>query len=732
MSAAFSRRSFLMVSGAGVLTLYASSVAGSAPEALAQTRVPDLIPADRIRQFAQPLVLPGTMPRAGRIHTPQGKADLYDLAIRQFDQRMLPDGPKTTVWGYGATDSASTFSTPALTIRAKRGVPTRVRWRNELVDSKGNFLPHMFAVDPTLHWANPGKEPGHGGVVSTDVKPDFAGRKYARPEDFASPKLQYTDYDGPVPLVPHLHGAKMVGQESDGYSEAWFLPDARNIPQGFARHGRWWEFLSQEARKNFGGKWGRGWVDYQYPNDNRTSTLWIHDHALGLTRLNVYAGPIGFYLIEDEDEQVGVVGGRGNNGKGKGKGKGAILPHERHERYELNLAIQDRTFKDDGSLYYPDSREFFDPDYKDGPWYPEAPGIPPVWIPEYFGSTIVVNGRAWPKHEVEARRYTVRLLNGCNSRTLYMDFTSIPGVKVHQIAGDQGYLREPVDIMALEGWRKGKLVIAPAERYDLVVDFTDVPAGRHILKNVGPDGFFGGGVPGVDFPPANPETTGKVMAFDVTRAKGRDLTTPAAALALPALPTEAEPVRTRRLATTMHFHHLSTEERPLNPPFVASATMMGVIHGEPGGPVHIQETMWSDPVTENPGVGDIEDWVIYNIPQEVGIPHPIHIHEAPFEIMERGTFTYEYTDDYTRGTLKHGGRMPLDPGEDTQKDTTFLYPGQYMRLRMHFKKAGQYMWHCHLLEHEDNEMMRPFRVGPEDPEAPQPIPHNPGGGGGHH
>lgn len=716
-----SRRSFLAFTGVGTLGLFVTDTLG-ASQLVAEAAVPSVRPASEIPLFAQNLLLPPTMPTRGKVQTPQGSADFYDLAIRQFTQQMLPDGPKTTVWGYGpANTPARQFVTPSATIRAERNKPVRVRWRNELVDTQGRYLPHLFAVDPSLHWANVPQEPGHGGVVSTDIKPDFAGKHYVRPEAFSDPHTQYTAYDGPVPIVPHLHGAKAVSDHSDGYSEAWFLPKAKNTPDGYATHGRWWEYLSERARDESNLNWGEGFVEYQYPNGNRASTLWYHDHAMGMTRLNVYAGPAGFYIINDKNEHP----------VHKKTGKLATMPHQIHERYELNLGIQDRSFNSDGSLFYPDSREWFDPGYTDGPWYPEAPGIPPIWVPEVFGNAIIVNGRVWPRHTVQKRRYTVRLLNGCNARTIYADLRSIPGIKAHIVASDQGYLREPVDVMAQENWREGRIVIAPAERFELVLDFTNVPVGRHILKNVGPDGYFAGGEPGVDFQPADPKTTGNILAFDVITARGKDKSTPATDLVLPALPTPPPAKTVRRLATTMHFHHLSTQERPLDPPFVASATMMGVIHGEPGGEVHIQELMWSDAVTEHPEVGDTEDWVIYNVPQEVGIPHPIHIHEAPFEVIERGTFSYEYTDHYSMGVLKHTGTLARTDLENGQQDTTFVPPGEYAVLRMTFSKAGQYMWHCHLLEHEDNEMMRPFHIGPVPANQPAPIPHHSRGHGGH-
>ncbi|MDO5634715.1 MAG: multicopper oxidase domain-containing protein [Micrococcus sp.] len=723
------RRTFLTLSAAGVLgawTITADGVAHAVP--LHPDVVPGVLPAGAVRKYAAPLVLPGAMPRTGRQRVNGRPVDYYEIATRQVTQQILPpELPATEVWAYGSVGSRGRghgeFHTPGLTVHARSGEPVRIRWSNELTAADGTYLPHLLPVDPTLHWANPPREPGHGGVVDTDLTPDFAGRRYVAPEDFTDPATQYTAYDGPVPLIPHLHGADGVSDASDGHPEAWFLPDAVNIPEGYGRHGRWYEHLEAKARAQYGARWRQGVVDFDYPNVNRACTLWAHDHALGLTRLNVYAGPVLFYLLDDD---ATVTDAR--------TGRAGTLPQNRGaNQYDLCLAIQDRAFYEDGSQYYPDSREFFDPDYEGGPWYPESP-INPIWVPEFFGNTLTVNGRTWPFHQVERRRYRLRFLNACNARTLYLDFRDIPGARVHLIGNDGGFIGgAPVDVMAQEGWRRGRLVIAPAERLEVLLDFSEVPAGRHVLRNVGPDGFFGGGEPEVDFGVADPNTTGQIMAFDVVRSRGRDQTTPGEFLRLPGPAPRPEPVRTRRLATTMHFHHLSTEQRPLDPPVLASATMLGVIHGEPGGEVHIQEVMWSDPITENPGVGDVEDWVFYNIVQDVGIPHPMHVHQGMFEIMERGTFRYDMHGDYTRGVLTHTGTLPLDPEDEGHNDTAFVYPGTYMRVRLRHDYPGVFSWHCHLLEHEDNEMMRPYRVGPPAPGEPEPIPHPHGGGhgGGH-
>ena len=157
-------------------------------------------------------------------------------------------------------------------------------------------------------------------------------------------------YTGPVPIVTHVHGAVGVGDESDGYAEAWYLPAANNIPAGFATEGTC--TTSSRARpqlKGFGA-WGPGFAIFQYPNNNRPSTVWYHDHTLGMTRLNVYAGPAGFYLIRGGPNDDRVLDAS------KGGRVRAILPgpapqandkfppNPNKPYYEIPIAIQDRSF----------------------------------------------------------------------------------------------------------------------------------------------------------------------------------------------------------------------------------------------------------------------------------------------------------------------------------------------------------------------------------------------------
>jgi FtsP/CotA-like multicopper oxidase with cupredoxin domain len=228
-----------------------------------------------------------------------------------------------------------------------------------------------------------------------------------------------------VPIVTHVHGAVGVGDESDGYPEAWFLPAAANIPAGYAAEGTWYRFFAGKAAAKFGVSWGPGFAVCQYLNRHRAATLWYHDHVLGMTRLNVYAGPAGFYFVRGGPDGDGAV-------LDSRSGKPAALPSPAPQAgdpfpsdktyYELPIAIQDRSFNADGALFYPDTRAFFDK--IKGPFLPGS-DVSPIWNPEFFGNAIMVNGKVWPFQTVERRRYRMRFLNGCQSRFLILNFGSI-------------------------------------------------------------------------------------------------------------------------------------------------------------------------------------------------------------------------------------------------------------------------------------------------------------------
>ncbi|MBK8460446.1 MAG: multicopper oxidase domain-containing protein [Micropruina sp.] len=684
-----------------------------APIALGEVLPGGSLDPSGIDKFASPLLIPPVMPQAGRIVSRGRNIDYYEIAVRQFDQQMLPaTHPMTTVWGYGAVSTArkgrpflELFHAPSLTIDAQVGTPVRVKWINELTDESGNYLPHLFAVDPTLHWANPGRL----GSEHTDSRPDLDGRTYvptSSPADPIDPETQYTRYWGPVPLVTHVHGAAGVGDESDGYPEAWFLPSAGNLSPDHAPHGSWYEFFAEKASRKFRVNWGPGYSIYQYPNQNRASTIWYHDHSLGLTRLNVYAGPAGFFLLRGGPSGDNFVLDSRTQTTAVLPGPAPKYGSDRTANCrDIPIAIQDRSFNADGSLFYPDSRAFFDEHA--GPYIPHS-DTSPIWNPEFFGNTLIVNGRTWPHQQVERGRYRFRVLNGCQSRFLILDFSLIPGVSVWQIGNEGGLLAAPVDLTGVNG---NQLLVIPAERADLIIDFTAVPVGSYTLRNLGPDEPYGGGVPGVDFDPADPATTGSVMEFRVVAATTPDLTTPAAFLTLPAIAAFPAATVTRRLALLEHGH---ADEGP-------TAAVLGTLRQsmEPDSPEwdgtgtgHAMGQMWSDEVTTNPAVGTTELWEIYNMTVDA---HPVHVHEVTFDVLDRQAIEVD-----ERGVrLGAEPALPANPWENGRKDTVVAPPNQVTRIRMTFNVPGQYVWHCHILEHEDNEMMLPMRIGPKQVDQPE-------------
>jgi FtsP/CotA-like multicopper oxidase with cupredoxin domain len=677
-------------------------VASGAPDALAQVPGGTLDLGD-VPQFTEPLIIPPVMPAAGLRWDAAARklVPYYEIEVVQFQQQILPPGfPATTVWSYGAVGRPETRNYPAFTIESWKNVPTRVKWVNNLVDEHGNHLPHLLPVDQTIHWANPPGGPGGQDSRGTDQAP----------------------YTGPVPIVTHVHGAH-VQPDSDGYPEAWYLPAANDIPGSYATRGSHFGQIP-------GAPDEAGAALFQYRNDQPPTTLWYHDHTLGMTRANVYAGPAGFYLIRDlASSTLGLPGpaplpGLDPNGN-------ALV---RRLTREIPIVIQDRSFDADGSLFYPDNRDFFeglDPGSLTSIGISFSPtngsDIAPIWNPEFFGNTMVVNGRTWPKLDVERRKYRFRLLNGSNSRFLILRFEG-ERLAFQQIGADQGFLPAPVTLR--------RLLLAPAERADVVVDFSSVRAGtRIVLENVGPDEPFGGGepcidtggivVPGCDFLAADPSTTGVVMAFDVVPRTGPDLSRIPKALPAEGPLPASDRVRKVSLNEMMSMNQVACFDEEGNlvlddaPPcespnheeeFGPASALLGSID-EMGMNMHHH---WSDAVTENPALGSTETWKIYNFTEDA---HPIHPHLTRLKVVARQSI-----DDEAAGVslADCGADCAPEPWEAGYKDTLIAYPGQVTTFQARFDIAGLYVWHCHIIEHEDNEMMRPYCVGGQET-CPVPI-----------
>jgi spore coat protein A, manganese oxidase len=381
--------------------------------------------------------------------------------------------------------------------------------------------------------------------------------------------------------IVHVHGAK-TPPESDGYPEDWYVPGKSRT--------------------------------YFYPNGQDAAALWYHDHAMGINRLNIYAGMFGLFLIRDDFEDALNLP------------KGA---------FEIPLVICDRLLRQDGQLDYPVSG---DPDHP--------------WVPEVFGDVMVVNGKAFPFLNVEARPYRFRVLNASNGRFLHLALSSEQ--KLHQIGTDQGLLAAPVPL--------DRSLVAPGERADLIVDFTG-RAGQQIVLQT--DAF-------------------QVMQFRVGPAKSPDTSSlPAMLRPVPKTP-ESAAVKTRPLA------------------LIENMTLKGESMS-----MLLNNTPWHMPVTENPELDSVEIWSFINTTDD---SHPIHLHLVRFQILDRRRFEPFFYQ--TRGEVRYTGPVtPPAPEEAGWKDTVRADPKMVTRIIVRFEGyLGRYVWHCHVLEHEDNEMMRPYDV----------------------
>ncbi|WP_269773915.1 outer spore coat copper-dependent laccase CotA [Bacillus siamensis] len=409
-----------------------------------------------------------------------------------------------------------------------------------------------------------------------------------------------------VRTVVHLHGGE-TPPDSDGYPEAWFTRD-------FKETGPYFE---KEV--------------YHYPNKQRGALLWYHDHAMAATRLNVYAGLAGMYIIrERKEKQLKLPAGE----------------------YDVPLMILDRTLNDDGSLSYPS-----------GPDNPSETLPTPSIVPFLCGNTILVNGKAWPYMEVEPRTYRFRILNASNMRTFTLSLSN--GGRFIQIGSDGGLLPRSV--------RTQTISLAPAERYDVLIDFSAFD-GEHIILTNGTG--CGGDV--------DPDTDANVMQFRVTkRLKGEDTSRkPKYLSAMPDMTSKRiHNIRTLKLTNTQDKY---------------------------GRPVlTLNNKRWHDPVTEAPRLGTTEIWSIIN---PMGGTHPIHLHLVSFQILDRRPFDLERYNKF--GDIVYTGpAVPPPPSEKGWKDTVQAHSGEVIRIAATFAPySGRYVWHCHILEHEDYDMMRPMDV----------------------
>jgi len=782
-----------------------------------------------VPKYVTPLVIPPVMPTATTKIGQPGTED-YDIAVRQFQQQILPGGiwnvatgvpggtltyPPTTVWSDGSAldpmpDSSGTlggglgvapapnssFNYPAFTVENTSGVMTKVRWLNELVQdpvacfygtpngTSCNYLPHLLPVDQTLHWANPGNADciPHGGMTN--------------PNRTDCETLNQLPYMGPVPIVTHVHGAH-VNPESDGYPEAWWLPNADDIPGIYATSGTRYGEWTNDGANSVGGS-----AFFAYENSQEATTIWYHDHSMGMTRLNVYAGPAGFWLIRGGAHGDDMVDDSSKPGSNDGvlPGPAPVAGDQvlglnvegdplRNAIREIPVVIQDRSFdwvndagepvpEGDSSavatkLWYPTSRVDFDG--YDGPYLGDPTNgdadISKIWNPEAFFNTMVVNGVTWPRFKVAQERYRIRLLNGCNSRTLNLAMFQVTAgtdgifgtpddilgteIPFYQIGGDQGFLPKVVKIQTGEmtplpgdgsipaplaqADPNQALLMMPAERADVIIDFTGILDGTHIrIINTAGDAPFGGLDPTAV---ADADTTGQVMDFvvDASINTGADPSTLVANLVLPPDVPLGAADNTRKLSlnemisdttcvavdtgTGDFVQYLYTQPAgsfDMNACIAAGQAAGPGLTGDLAGPRQAllgdvvpdpvitngwvaQTVRWADPIATKPILGNTEIWEIYNTTADA---HPIHVHLVRFEIVNREAINID-----ANGVMTHTGNIttPLD-NELGFKDTVVAYPGQVTRLKAIFDIPGLYVWHCHIVEHEDNEMMLPFEV----------------------
>lgn len=609
------------------------SSAGAAPVAPARTT------PRRLTRFVDPLVRP---PVAIPNRSVYEGVDFYEITMLQGSWQFHRDLGRATTWGYWATDPSNRAKPIGLgylgpTIIAHRNSPVVVNYRNHL---------------PTTHlFQDKVDEMRRQGIA------------HGLPEGVN------------VPTTVHYHGG-FTPPHSDGLAPQWYTPDGI--------HGPDYATLD-EVRPNE--------AVYGYGNDHEAFGSWYHDHAMAVTRLNVYAGLAGVYLLGDDVE------------------KGLNLPQG---DFEVPLVLQDKTFSRDGRLLYTLQEQ-------DG------------------GETGVVNGKAYPFLAVEPRRYRLRILDASNSRFWRLRFDvrtpsaaardsqAVPGLRdwIDEVvtsvgAGPRtGRAQLPFWLIGTDDGRMPaplkmtSILLAPAERADVIIDFSRLPMGTKVtLENFNAPVHFpnGGG-------PVIPE----LMQFQVTKPlSSKDRTTPPSALVLPSRK------RLTQTPGTLRREFVMVQKSPEE-------------HGEiydPENPYLINALPFEAPNEDFIQEGATEIWEYINLTADA---HPMHNHLVQFQVYNRQKFRMTaYRTAYLRWV--EGGRKPAAkpvlaeyligapipprPDEAGPKDTVQANVGEVVRIIQTFDLPGpipgipdsgtplpaRYLHHCHILEHEDNDKMRPWEV----------------------
>jgi spore coat protein A, manganese oxidase len=699
-----------------------------------------------VSKFTQPLRGLGAAPNipvAAPISSIPGKYDLYKLDIVEsrfsFHPAITGSGLGTKVWGY--TPAGADPSYLGGVIVANKGQPVRMRFTNKLPSE------HPLPVDDTLA-ASP----------SEDHVPGF-------------------DLHNRAAL--HVHGG-LLDWSSDGGPFHWFAPAAAG---GY--YGPSISDPTVPVRNDANGiALAPGQVEVYMPNDQSARFVWYHDHAFGLTRLNAYAGVASAYLITDAQEQWLI--------------KNGILPNTPGYPLGIPLAIQDKTFLTQaainagyplasakpGDLFYPYQYEIDDGVNPKGRWAwdssKKTPPTPISAVPEFYSDTAIVNGVAYPYLPVEQRHYRFRVLNGSQARVynlnLYYESNTKPGEvdtkkagpAIVQIGTEAGFLDFPallnsppqpcqIVLDSAGNWQansKYNLLLAPGERVDIIVDFSNVPAGSNlILYNDAPapfpmgdarndyytgdpdfsdTGLGTGGAP-TTLPGFGPNTR-TLMQFRVVARNGaadppslslleglarvgaavggsqfNALMAPAAAI------SPASAVKVRNLTLNEDFDSYGRLIQQLGTDVVTDPTAGTFLRDYDSAPTEVIKA------------GSTEIWRIYNL---TGDTHPMHFHLVNVRVLSRRPFTYTIANGKLKPTL--GPARPADPNERGLKETVRMNPGEMTEILIKFDlpkklpfsvpysprlqqqynglKGYEYVWHCHILEHEEHDMMRPLVI----------------------
>ncbi len=705
------------------------------------------LPGDCVPQFAVPMPVFGPAGPIPRVNAQQHNK--LDVKMKEFDQAVLPQGGsdtcglgvtfgKTRVWGYETSDSHShrilgPANWPAVTVENKRGEPTWITYENDLpafnpANAYGppfvqGLVQGLVTTDQSNNWADPFGNTSYQNCV------DPITVDCTNPANSSNPCCR--PYTGSVPAVPHLHGAE-TSSFFDGGPDAWFTSDGITGPAYSTLRGA-----------------DSGQAVYKYINKQEAGTLWFHDHAMGATRTNVYSGLAAFYFLRDPAREP---------------------KHLPSGPYEIEMAIQDRQFDTNSQLYFPDGSDALcgsglpgDPCLNGGP---PNPSIHPFWIPEFIGDVVIVNGAPWPYLNVEPRRYRMRLLDGSNARMYNLNFGGTP---VYAIGSDDNYINHPVlvDTVFIAPGERADVIVdfsGMAGQTITVTNDAPVPYPSGLIPGVDQPGManivrfsVSASATSAD-KSCNPAAGGcKRPTNIVALTDGNGHLAPGVKidkvrqLVLKEVEGPGGPIEvmvnnsdydgTRSPSIAAFFPEDGVSELPR----VGSIEEWDIINLTiDAHPMHTHLTQFQVLNRES-----------YNTDAVTGYPA---VWEAAFGTgtaallngCVAGVFCPNYGPplDYLTpnadgaiggnpavGPYLLGDATPPAAYEAGWKDTAKAMPGQVTRLIIRWaptstplKKgksmAGKnqynfdptagpgYVWHCHIIDHEDNEMMRPYKVAP--------------------